>query len=43
MVTAILKMDNQQGRTIAHGTYLMLLTCGSLNGRGGWRRIDACV
>ena len=40
--TAIFRMDNQQGPTAQHRV-LCLLLCGSLDGRGIWRRMDKCI
>ena len=35
-------MDNQEGPTVEH-TELCSMLCGSLDGRGVWRRMDTCV
>ena len=35
----MVKMDNQQGPTVQHREFCSML-CGSLDGRGVWRRID---
>ena len=40
--TAIFKMHNQQGFTVQHMEFCSML-CGSLDGRGVWRRMDTCV
>ena len=40
--SAIFKMDNQQGPTVQHRERCLLL-CGSLDGRGVWRRMDTCI
>ena len=37
--TVILKMDNQQGPTVQHRE-LCSMSCGSLDGRGVWGRMD---
>ena len=42
MHTAILKMDNQQGPTAYHRELWSSL-CASLDGRGVWGRMDACL
>ena len=36
------KMDNQQGPTVQHREHCSML-CGSLDGRGVWGRMDACI
>ena len=36
------KMDNQQSPTVEHRE-LCLMLCGSLDGRGVWRRMDTCI
>ena len=41
-VTAIFKMDNQQGPTIQHRELCSML-CGSLDGREVWGRMDTCI
>ena len=38
----IFKMDNQQGPTIQHMELYSML-CASLDGRGVWGRMDACI
>ena len=35
-------MDNQQGLTVYHREFHSIL-CGSLDGRGVWRRMDRCM
>ena len=40
--TAILKMDNQQGLTVVHWE-LCSISCGSLDGRGVWGRMDTRI
>ena len=40
--TAIFKMDNQRGPTVQHMELCSML-CGSLDGRGVWKRIDTCI
>ena len=40
--TAIFKMDNQQGPTAWHRGLCSML-CGSLAGKGVWRRLDTCI
>ena len=40
--TAIFKMDNQEGPTVEHMKLYSIL-CGSLDGRGIWGRMDACL
>ena len=41
-VTAIFKLDNQQGPTLQHRELCSML-CGSLDVRGVWGRVDACM
>ena len=40
--TAIFRMDNQQGPTVQHMELCSML-CGSLDGRGVWKRMDTCT
>ena len=40
--TDIFKISNQQGLTIEHRDLCSVL-CGSLDGRGVWRRMDTCI
>ena len=40
--SAIFKMDNQPSPTAEHRE-LCLMLCGSLDGRGVWRRMDTCM
>ena len=40
--TAVFKMDNQQG-PIVQDRELCSVPCGSLGGRGVWRRMDTCI
>ena len=40
--TVIFKMDNQQGPTVQHRE-LCSMSCGSLDGRGVWGRMDTCI
>ena len=42
MVTALFKLDNQQGPTVQHRALCSML-CGSLDGRGDWGRMDTCI
>ena len=39
VVTALFKLDNQQGPTVQHRELCSML-CGSLDGRGDWGRMD---
>ena len=41
-LTAIFKMDNQQGPTVQHRKLFSML-CGSLDGSGVWERMDTCI
>ena len=40
--TAVFKMDHQQGPAVEHRELCSVL-CGSLDGRGVWRRMDTCI
>ena len=40
--TAVFKTDNPQGPTAGHGA-LFSVSCGGLDGRGVWGRMDACI
>ena len=40
--TAIFKMDHKQGPAVEHRELCSVL-CGSLDGRGVWRRRDTCT
>ena len=42
VVTALFKLDNQQGPTVQHRALCSML-CGSLDGRGDWGRMDTCI
>ena len=42
MYTAIFKMGNQQGPTVQHRE-LCSMSCGSLDGREVWGRMDTCM
>ena len=41
-LTAIFKMDSQQGTSVWHMEFCSTL-CGSLDGRGVWGRMDVCI
>ena len=40
--TAVFKMDNQQAPAVQHGE-LCSWSCGHLDGRGVWGRMDTCI
>ena len=40
--TAVFKMDNQQGPTVLYRE-LCSMSCGSLDGREAWGRMEACI
>ena len=40
--TAVFKLENQQGPAVEHKE-LCSMSCGSLDGRGVWGRMDTCL
>ena len=42
MHSVTFKMDNKKGHTIEHMKLCSML-CGSVDGRGIWRRMDTCI